>query len=301
MWDRRLIWETSPGGLLLPTGSVEDTTECSTHSYASVVSRIKEFDKLVSSCGLTIASNTNLTRMITNAKLLSELWLANRVDELHPQMLFDTHHLLRFLDAVLPLKTNPKCQTYLKAMLSGALDFFDRRRSQAKDIFWELEIWSTLYRAGIESELLDPPDVIAKLNGRVIGIACKKLYSEGHVQNVLSEAVSQVEAAFDLSIVAINIDDLTPINSVLKTRGVQDVELLLSEFNQKFLHRHHRHFTKYLSADRLSCVLVGVNVIVHVLNARPPIQIAKWWTEWTVPEISSEKRNILKQLARNLA
>jgi hypothetical protein len=76
----------------------------------------------------------------------------------------------------------------------------------------------------------DPPDVIVNYENSRIGIACKKLYSERHVQNVLSEAVGQIEGDFDFGIVGLNLDDLLPEGVVLKGSSTNAVaERLLAQ------------------------------------------------------------------------
>ena len=51
-----------------------------------------------------------------------------------------------------------------------------------------------------------------------VGIACMKLYSENNVDKVLSEGVGQIEASYDFGIVAVNLDDFTLPDQILRAR-----------------------------------------------------------------------------------
>jgi hypothetical protein len=138
--------------------------------------------------------------------------------------------------------------------------------------------------------LKEPPDIVVNFDDTCIGIACKKIYSERHVQNVLSQAVGQIEKEFEFGIVAINIDDLLPPQATLNLESSYAVEERLNQYNGEFLRRHDRHFRKYLTKGRLISAIISSCVISDVPNERPRFNNAWQWTVWTVPGLSENQR-----------
>ena len=115
----------------------------------------------------------------------------------------------------------------------------------------------------------EPPDIVVDFNDSRIGIACKKIYSERHVQNVLSEAVSQIQKEFEFGIAAINIDDLLPAKAILNLNSSQAVAERLHQHNGEFLQRHDRHFRKYLAEGSLISAIISSCIISEVPNEKP--------------------------------
>ena len=194
------LWEARPSGILLPAGHITDRQDRFKTTYLEVKSKGEQIEELYESNGLTLPDNSDLAELIRNTKIFCEKWVANKTAKLEMTMFFSLLHLDRIADAVLPLKEEPKRVKYLKALISGPLAFFKRERAYAKDIFWELEVWLKLRRKLTTVDLEDPPDIVIEFEQSRIGIACKKLYSEKHVQNVLSEAVHQIEDSFKIGI-----------------------------------------------------------------------------------------------------
>jgi len=200
-------------------------------------------------------------------------------------LLFRTALLDRIADAALPLLDVPDRKHFLSALLTGSLDLLDRKRSHAKDVLWELELWTILKRRLFNAALEEPPDIVVNFSKSKIGIACKKLYSEKHVQNVLSQAVAQIESSFDFGIVAVNIDDLLPANRILRVPTQDAMSQYISDLNARFLGAHERHFRKYLSSGRVISVLISTSVLTDVYCATQRFNNARQSTVWTIPEL----------------
>ncbi len=290
------FWDAPPSGILLPAGNITDRQDRFKTTYLEVKYKGEQIEELYKSNGLTLPDNSDLAELIKNSKVLWEKWFTNKTAELEMIMLFNLLHLDRIADAVLPLKEEPKRVKYLKALISGPLDFLKREKSYAKDIFWELEVWLKLRRKLTTINLEDPPDIVIELEKSRIGIACKKLYSEKHVQNVLSEAVHQIEDSFEIGIVALNLDDFTPADKVLKSSHAQGMTDTLLNLNADFIQRHERHLRKYLASGRLIASIVSTAVIADVTNAKPQFNNASQWTIWSIPGLAEEKSQILRRL-----
>ena len=289
------LWEARPAGVLLPAGHITDRQDRFKTTYLEVKSKGEQIEELYKSNGLTLPDNSDLAELIKNSKVLWEKWFANKTAELEMIMLFNLLHLDRIADAVLPLKEEPKRVKYLKALISGPLAFFKREKSYAKDIFWELEVWLKLGRKLTTVNLEEPPDIVIEFEESRIGIACKKLYSEKHVQNVLSQAVHQIEDSFEIGIVALNLDDFTPANKVLKSSHAQGMTDTLLNLNADFIQRHERHFRKYLASGRLISAIVSTAVIADVASAKPQFNNASQWTVWTIPGLEEKKSQNLRR------
>jgi len=290
------IWEPNSSGILLPAGYITDRQDrFKTTTYLDVTSKAEKIEEIYSTNGLTLSDNSDLAKLINNAAEFWERWFANETDKLEMRMLFNLLHLDRIADMVLTLKEEPKAVEYLKALISGPLDFFQRQQSNAMDIFWELELWSKLKKRLDTAHLEEPPDIVIEFEDSKIGIACKKLYSERHVQNVLSQAVGQIEDSFEIGIVAINLDDLTPPDSVLKASNAADMTQILLNFNAEFIQRHERHFRKYLASGRLISVIVSTEVIADIADAKPQFNNVSQWTIWTIQGLEQKKDQNLRR------
>ena len=282
------IWTPQPSNIVIPTGRFSDSSTRTRSTFLELKEHAKEIEDLFTEANVCLRPDSSLGRMIQNAKDLWESWFLNESSGQTYEMLFAAMHLDRIAEAILPLKGELEKSQYLKDILSGTLDFFEREQSYAKNIFWELEVWSQLRKKTKHVFLKDPPDIVVNFNDINIGIACKKIYSERHVQNVLSQAVSQIEKEFEFGIAAINVDDLLPPHSLLNLESNHAVAERLQQHNGEFLRRHDRHFRKYLAEGRLISALISSCIISDVPNERPQFNNALQWTVWTIPGLPKD-------------
>ena len=291
----RPILARQPSGILIPSGRISDITVRSKTNYLEIKARAKQIEDIYEKANIQIPSNSGLGELIKTAKDLSDNWLLGNKGNLNYQMFFLTMHLDRIADPLLLLNNEDTKDKYLKELLSGSLNFFDGKTSHAKDIFWELEAWAKIRKRFASAYLQEPPDIVVDYDDSQIGISCKKLYSEKHVQNVLAEAVNQIEQAFEFGIVAVNIDDLLPAEAVLKMENSDAVTERLNQINLDFIKRHFRHFTKYLSASRIISAIVSTSIITDVPSEKPRFRNAYQWTVWAISELKERHK---KQLSK---
>jgi len=282
------IWTPELSNIVIPTGRFSDNSTRSRSTFFELKEQAKAIEDLFTQANVCLRADSGLGRMIQNAKDLWESWFLNESGGQSHEMLSAAMHIHRIAQAILPLKGEPEQAQYLKAILSDTLDFFERERSRAKNIFWELEVWSKLRRKTNQVFLKEHPDVVVNFEDTRIGIACKKIYSERHVQNVLSEAVSQIEKEFEFGIAAINIDDLLPPQSILNLESSHAVAERLHQHNGEFLRRHDRHFRKYLTEGRLISAIISSCIISDVPHERPRFNNACQWTVWTIPGLPKD-------------
>lgn len=282
MSNTQSIWSQRDSGILIPVGQVSDApTVRSRNNFLEIRTRAKEIEQIYSDAAVSLPETSDLGRLVRNAKELWEKWFLDGPERLTSEAFFFAIHLDRIADAVLPLRSITNSVDYLKALLSGSLNFFAREPSKAKDVLWELEVWSHLLRRNAHAHL-EEPDVIVNYDNSRIGIACKKLYSEKHVQNVLSEAVRQIERDFDFGIVALNLDEFLPKGVVLKMDSTNAVAERLLRANKLFLEKHERHFRKYLAKGRLLSAIVSTSILADVPSERPQFRNTYQWTNWTI-------------------
>lgn len=290
------IWRRTSSGVLIPDGRMTDALTRSKGTFLDIKRRAEEIETLYSEAAVPLPPNSGLGRLIQNAKDLWDHWFANDVANLNHEMFFRGLHLVRIAEAVLPLRGEQHVVKYLKFLLLDSLDFFERGASRAKNFLWELEVWGKLRKGTQDVVLCDPPDVVVSCAGTRIGIACKKVYSERHVQNVLSKAVNQVAKDCAFGVVAMNIDDLIQPRVVLREANSAKVSEMLHELNGEFLQRHDRHFRKYLSAGRLISAIVSTSVITDVYEETPQFNNSNQWLVWTMPDLREAQQKAVDGL-----
>jgi hypothetical protein len=279
----------------MPSGSVSEVSNRKKTNLLHIKARAKEIEDLFATAGVTMSPTCSLAQLINNAKSVADRWFSNQSAEASMIDTFYAFNLDRLANAILPLREVPSRGKYLNALTSGDLDCFSRQSSYAKNILWELELWSILRRNYSSATLQDPPDIVLPLAGGTLGIACKKIYSESNVEKVLSEAVGQVETEFSVGVVAFSLDELIPPDTVLRARNKSEMNRLLDKHTDEFVARHERHFRKYLSSGRLVSALVSVHVIAHVLEWKVEFNNVRSSLVWTISGLAPDKKALLNQ------
>ena len=288
-------WDQTPSGVMVPSSKITDLSVRSKSNFLDIKNRAVEIENLYKNCEIRLDARSGLGQLIKHAKELSNNWLLANDNGFSYEIFFLSMHLDRIAKNILLLENVPDKVQFLKRLKSGNLDFFNRDKSEAKNTLWEIEVWAQLRRRINSVQLEEPPDIVVRFENSNIGISCKKVYSENHVQNVLSKAVKQIEKEYEFGIVAINIDDLLPPDVVLKMESSDVVIERLHGFNTAFINRHIRHFTKYFSQSRIISAIVSTAIIVDVPSERPRFRNTFQWTVWAVTEIPERYKAQLKK------
>ena len=263
--------------------SAEDTT-----SYLAIKTRAIDLRALLKENGLSPQKSPTLNKLIDDAIELSDAWFCNQLDRVTFVHMVNALQIDRIAAATLPLRGSSSAEEKLAALLSGSINLLDGKQSKAKNILWELELLHTLSLNGISAEIGEP-DVVVSFDGPHIGIACKKLYSESNVSKVLSQAVHQIERAFDFGVVALNIDDRLPENAILKAPSIDRMSDILANRNSEFIRTHERHLRRYLQPGRAISAFVSCAAIADVEPAKPRFLNARQSTVWHIPGLPLEK------------
>lgn len=283
-------WKQTPTGLIIPTSKITDLSVRSKSNFLDIKNSALEIENLYKNSGVRLDVRSGIGQLIKHAKELSNIWLLGKENDFSYKNFFLSMHLDRIAKNILLLENVPDKIQFLKRLKSGSLNFFQRDKSEAKNTLWEIEVWAQLQKRIRLVYLEEPPDVVVRFEDSKIGISCKKVYSENHVQNILSKAVEQIEKEYEFGIVAINIDDLLPPDVVLKMESSDAVIERLHGFNADFINRHIRHFTKYFSQTRIISVIVSTSLIADVPPERPRFRNTFQWTVWAVTGLPERYR-----------
>lgn len=264
--------------------STIDRSERTRYNHDALRIKIELIRNLYKESNLQLNSTSQLCGLLESAEKLVDEWASGNSETTDTALLFKSLHIERISSAMQVLSNEDSRVKYLKDILRGTLDFFERVPSHAKSILWELEVCAIIRKA-IPDTQLDEPDVVVNLQGQKIAIPCKKIFSEKGVSKVLSNAVSQFETSFDFGIVAINIDDLTPADVLLRARTFEELGNKLHSANMIFLSNHERHFKKYLSESRIIAVIASTSLVADILYESPKFNNALQWAIWTTPEL----------------
>jgi hypothetical protein len=287
------LWRKDPAGFLMPNGTVSNLSQTSKNNYLSIKEKAIKVESIFDNASVAIPATSDLAKLLQSAKELSDSWLTKLAKDIPVPLLFQAAHFERIADAVLPLENIPDKKAFLNKLTSGSLNFFERKLSPAKDILWELELWSVLLGRGF-SATLEEPDIVVEFSGAVIAIPCKKIYS------AKGTAVAQIEKRYDFGLVALNIDDITPPNKILRVPTYKQFGDLVSGLNVDFIKSKERHFRKYLSNGRLISALVSTSLLADIYEEKVRFNNSRQSTIWTIPGLSQVKEEQLNNFYRQL-
>lgn len=281
-------WRSDISGLFYPAPRFMDTERYERSTIADVRNAAERIELLLKKYSIGPGKSSDMSRMISLAKAAPRKEIARSIESLE---FFQLLQFQRISSAIVLLESEADPTPYLRKITRGSLDLFSKRRSLAKDTLWELELCSAL-RKGFESTyLVDPPDIVVDYGDAKLGISCKKIYSEVHMQNVMSEAVSSIGETSGLGVVALNLDCLIPENHILKESTFESARARLDEIMREFLRRHERHIKKYFERDKLLAILVTISPFCDIKRSITRFNVVAQSTIWTIPEIKT--RNLL--------
>jgi hypothetical protein len=119
---------------------------------------------------------------------------------------YDSFSLSRLAKSVIFLDYRPEYRQYFRDLGTGSLNFWNSEQSKAKDVEWELLLWSHLNRIFPGCARLAEPDIRLTLAHKEIGIACKRVYSFKRVQDQIRAGANQLRRNGIGGIVALAFD-----------------------------------------------------------------------------------------------
>lgn len=286
--EHQPIFTVDKSGSLTQTGSTSLFSVEGSAPHKETRDRAVALKSLFEANGLSIGKSPTLAKLFNHTMQRSEARDSGMLDGISYEHIFSAAQMERIALAVEALSTDLDPRPHLVALLTGSINLLDRERSKAKDTLWELELLRMLRDIGINAHLGEP-DLILEFEGAKIGVACKKLYSEANVWKVLSRAIAQIERRFDFGIVAVNLDDLLPENSLLEAPTIKSMTGVLEARLNKFMQEHERHLRRYLEPGRAITALVSCAALADVPSAQPRFLNARQSVAWHIPGLASAK------------
>ena len=266
-------------------------------TYEDVARRAEEVRTVLQERGVRIHRDSALSVTLRQAQRLADGWKDASGDPVAGiKMLIGGSDANRVADAVLAVREDADALDCLKRMAGNPVDLSSRSPSQGKDALWELELLALLRRRGATARLLDPPDIIANIGFGDYAIACKKVYSEKGVEAQVRKGARQVAASGMDGIVAINIDDLAPAQSIIEARTRQQASDRMASFIAAFIDSHRMHIQRFVKDGRCDAIFVSVTVPVDVELSRPRFSSLVQMTVWTLDETSDATRERLRSM-----
>ncbi len=145
---------------------------------------------------------------------------------------------------------------------------------------------SFLRMRNVPARFTDPPDLEILLPGNLgeYGIACKKVYSEESVGKQLAKGLKQIEPYRGAGLVAFNLDDLTPGQSILAAATKRKASERLDALNRAFIERHRLRFQKAVIDGKCDGIWVSSCVHADIAGLSPRFNRITENTLWTVRE-----------------
>lgn len=269
-------------------------------TYESIAERSTSIRDLYASKGISLNSASVLAKLLKQAETLARDWKDNRKGR-GIEQLIHAAHANRIADAIDIVKADPAATEALRRIARNDVDPMSRGSSQGKDALWELELFSQLTRQGILTRLAEPPDVVAEMPWGEYGVACKKIYSMRGVEAQVRKGCAQLAAFGNAGIVALNIDNLTPGGSLLRSRSNSEAADFLAKANSDFIDQHQRHLSRFVREGRCDGILVSTTTVSDIESSRVRFNSYSQTTLWTLEGARIESRTRLQALSEKLS
>lgn len=250
-----------------------------TKSYGDVSRLIDEAREILDGFGVKVGGASVLHKIFQDAKKVADLWSENP-SRLNIQMALNLLHADKICSAIVKLRDDPQVINCLKLISGSDMSLGGRMRSPGKDVLWELTLLSSIRNASIQASLIEP-DIVVDMGFGKYSVACKKIYSEKNLIGRLRSGVDQVFRSNNKGIVAFNLDDLTPGDSILAKGDMVSSMRRIARFNLEFIERNREELQEYVKRKRIDGVLVSTSVLADVeTDARRLSNITQYdfWT-----------------------
>lgn len=255
-------------------------------TFEDVALLVEETKLVIGGMGINIGDGSALNKVFQDTFKVVSLWPGSK-DKIRFSMLLNLLNADKICSAITALKDDPALRTPLSRIARSDMNLNGRAISKGKDALWELVLLSVIKKALIHAELKDPPDIILDMDFGKYSIACKKIYSESNVNKLLSIGAKQIVGSGNKGIVAFNIDELTPADSILQLAQGDASLRRLAKFNDEFIQRHHSQFLRYVKSKKIDGVLVSTSVPADLKTDSRRLNNLTQYTFWTPTDKTS--------------
>lgn len=251
-------------------------------TYDEIADRARAAREKYTDLGIPLHSASELARLLAEADRVAADFREDR--PLHSdRALVRVAHANRVASSILEVCDDVGSHECLRRMASGEMDLSGRARSQAKDALWEVELAARLKTLGLSPRFLEP-DLVLTIDGQDYGVACKNINSEAAVELAMRKGVQQIEASRRKGIVAMNIESLTPADSILVSGNERLAGMHLATLNRAFIDRNEPQLHRYLRTRRCDAVLVTTSVVAVLESDAPRLNAYSQATLWHLPD-----------------
>lgn len=268
-------------------------------TYAEIAVRSRQLRAVLAERNVRFHRDSALGRLLRDAESLAREWdEGNRTQEF--RRLVNAAHANRIAETILAVRDDADAQQCLSRIAGNDMNLSGRARSQGKDHLWELDLLYALRRLGFSAKLVDPPDIVIDLCISPFPVACKKIYSEKGVEAQLRKGVKQLAQHGRGGLVALNIDDLVPDDTILRRRDRREASDFLNKFNEDFVERHRVTLQRFVKDRRCDGILVSTSVLADLENSKPRFNLVTESMLWTLDSVPPETVARIAELRKAL-
>lgn len=248
------------------------------HDVAHSVSLAKA---ILADLNIKVGESSVLHKIFQDSIKTSVFWEESK-DKLNFKMALNLLYADVITSAIINLQDDPALRIPLDRIARSDITRGGRSPSRGKDALWELVLLDSMRKASIVAKLIDPPDIVADMSFGRYSIACKKVYSDANVEKQLRIGIRQVIESGNKGIVAFNLDNLTPEDSILSKSDGEGSLRRLAAFNDEFVERHRWAFQDAVKAKKIDGILVSTSVPADIKTDVRRLNNLSQYTFWTL-------------------
>ncbi|MFL9996241.1 hypothetical protein PQR34_34610 [Paraburkholderia sediminicola] len=253
-------------------------------TYAEVADLVSRCREALSQANVQVKPNSALGALFSKADKLNRSWIA-QTDKEDIRMLIEADEAARIAESVLSAVNDSAASEAIRRITKSDMHLSTRQPSQGKDALWELSLMKFLQLRNVPTRFKDPPDLeILFSDLGEYGVACKKVHSEDSVGKQLTKGLKQIEPYRGAGLVAFNLDDLTPGESILASATRSEASGHLDAINRAFIERHRFRFQKAVMDGKCDGIWVSSCVHADIAGLSPRFNRITESTLWTVTE-----------------
>ncbi|WP_338495812.1 hypothetical protein V5F23_17220 [Pseudomonas sp. WP18] len=248
-----------------------------TDSYAEVAAKVATVRDIFEAREIKVRPGSALSQLLKQADKLLEAWIEQRKPD--NQTLIEALHVNRLADAITLLPDEPGIQQSLKRVAGSVMQPDDRSLSQGKDALWELVLQAHLITNGIAARAAEP-DLMVDFGIGDYPVACKKIWSLKNLEKQVQKGCKQLAPFQHHGVIALNLDDLTPVGKVVAQPTKSLAIEFLAEFNMTFIAKHQRLLEQAVTTGRCDGFIISTAAAAILLEEETPLYLATQYTLW---------------------
>lgn len=268
-------------------------------TYLEICERSLQLREVLAGRNVRFHRDSALGKLLRDAETLAREWEEGNREQ-NFRRLVNAVHANRIAEAILAVRDDPNAQQCLARIAGNDVNLSGRTPSQGKDHLWELDLLHTLRRHGLTGKLIDPPDIMVDLAASPLPIACKKIYSEKGIEAQMRKGVKQLVGQGCGGLVALNIDDLVPDDTLLRSSDRHEASNFLNKFNHDFVERHRLTLQRFVEDGRCDGIFLSTSVLADLENSKPRFNLVTENMLWTLDSLDPQTQDRFAELRKKL-